>query len=647
MPVFVEQANDERDSRVNPAHLTSLPRVSAPPPAPHDGDVERYEVVVVGSGPAGIMTSVLLARYGTTSVLTVDSKSDQVHAGQADGLQPRTLEVLQSLDLAHEVLTQGCQMHEVGFWNPRADGAGIERTAFVPDVSVPARYPHEVTIHQGRIERIMNEDLRRNGGGVQRGWTVTGWAFVAGDAEWPVEVSMRRTDAESETKSVRCKFLVGADGAHSTVRAGMGLELVGDHTDHVWGVMDSVVSTTFPDIRKRCAIHSPEGSIMIIPRERVSGKQVLTRIYCQMEDDVEQDPTIAPTTSDPTPLESQKAKAKQRRSKITLERITEQTKKVLAPYDISFASVDWWAAYQIGQRATPAFSTRDASGVARVHIAGDACHTHSPKAGQGMNVSMMDAFNLSWKLSHVLAGLAPPSLLDTYEHERLDIARQLIAFDTKFSSMFSGKIGDAHGLSHDAFVAVFRTGGGFTSGCGVEYVPGALVDADTRGVVPAAAVREDGVLWPGRRLMNVRTKRFADANPRALHDDFASTGVYRVLLLLPASFRADPAAFAPLLQACAATVPLRFPDGVVETAVVFPGERGALEWTDFPAVVKERGEWMVFGDHYGEVYKTFEVDEAKGAVAVVRPDGYVGMVAPLEGAEALVGRWLGGVLVGK
>jgi phenol 2-monooxygenase len=181
------------------------------------------------------MSSVLLARYGVTSVLTVDSKPTSLKSGQADGLQPRTLEVLQSLDLAHEVLAQGCQMHEVGFWNPSEDGKGIIRTAFVPDVSVPARYPHEITIHQGRIERILNQDLEAHGNAVQGGWTVIGFSVDETTGEFPVTVDMVRTKGHGEgSRRVRCKYLVGCDGAHSVIREGMGLKLVGDHTDHIW-----------------------------------------------------------------------------------------------------------------------------------------------------------------------------------------------------------------------------------------------------------------------------------------------------------------------------------------------------------------------------------------------------------------------------
>ncbi len=83
--------------------------------------------------------------------------------------------------------------------------------------------------------------------------------------------------------------------------------------------------------------------------------------------------------------------------------------------------------------------------------------------------------------------------------------------------MFSGKMGEESGLTHEQFLEVFRTGGGFTSGCGIEYREGVLVDKDTRGVVKDG-LRETGLLVPGRRVMNVKTKRFADANPRDLHD---------------------------------------------------------------------------------------------------------------------------------
>ncbi|RPA99875.1 hypothetical protein L873DRAFT_1682487 [Choiromyces venosus 120613-1] len=652
MPVFIQPLGRNHNPRISPAHLNVLPRLTPPPPplpAP-PGEQEKYEVVIVGSGPAGILSSVLLARYGITSVLTVDDKPSLTDVGQADGLQPRTLEVLQSLDLAHELLTQGCQFHEVGFWNPGPGNKGIVRTNWVPNISVPARFPHEVTIHQGRIERILNEDLEKNGGRVQRGWRVVSFVIEAPVEErgFLVVVKMVKTGAEGKEKKrvVRCKYLLGADGARSVVREGMGLKLEGDHTDHVWGVMDTVVKTTFPDVRKKCAIHSPEGSIMIIPRERISAKQAITRIYCQMEGEVEKDPDLdnVEKNTDISAILDSKRAARERRGKISAQRIQLQTEKVLAPYSIEFGEADWWAAYQIGQRVSPRFSQSDSHGTLRVHIAGDACHTHSPKSGQGMNVSMMDAYNFSWKLAHALNGLAPPDfdLLATYQHERLDIAWQLINFDREFSKMFSGRIGDDHGLTHEQFQDAYVKMCGFTSGCGIGYQEGRLVK-NGRGSLKERG-REDEYLTPGRRVVGAKVLRFCDANPRDIQDeDLPSTARYRILALLPTSFKNSPEKYADILTNLTSTIPSTFPPSMIEVLIFFPGERESLEWTDFPPCVREESEWLVFGDKFREVYAAWGVDEGVGALAAVRPDGYVGVVAGLS-EVSVVENWLGGVL---
>jgi phenol 2-monooxygenase len=339
-------------------------------------------LIILQAGPAGLFLEVLLARYGLTdsSLLCIDSKPTALKSGQADGLQPRTLEVLKSLGLADEILTEGCQMWEVAFWNPKeapksnghtnVDVQGIERTSIVPDVAVAARFPHEVTIHQGRIERIFEDDLRRySARGVQRSTRLTKVSIdEAGDPEFPV---IAEIESPSGPRTIRTKHLVGADGAHSLVRRSMDLKLRGETSDFIWGVVDLVVDTDFPDIRRRCAIHSDKGSVMVIPRERIATGEYLTRLYVHVQEEVKPDSDIAVEED----IEGmKKSEAKARREKITMESILEQAQEVLKPYYIKprrADAVDWWAAYQIGQRVTEHFVKQDSKGVNRVFIVGD------------------------------------------------------------------------------------------------------------------------------------------------------------------------------------------------------------------------------------------------------------------------------------
>ncbi|KAF7715380.1 Phenol hydroxylase [Penicillium ucsense] len=642
MPVFTEYSASSRDLRVLPSFAPPLPRL-APTPQVEGGNAQ-YEVIVVGAGPAGLMLELLLARYGLSdeSLLCIDSKASTLKSGQADGLQPRTLETLKSLGLVDEILTEGCQMWQVAFWNPSQDKAKIiERTSLVSDVAVPARYPHEVTIHQGRIERILETDLLRySKRGVQRNTNLLDVKIdEEGDPDYPVVAEL---ESEGCRRKVRTKYLVGADGAHSVVRRAMGLRLEGESLDHIWGVIDLIVDTDFPDIRRRCAIHSPAGSVMVIPRERIAAGDYLTRLYVQVPGDYKpfSDQRTDGNSSGPAPGD-----ARARRSQVTDKTIFEHAAAAFKPYYIrpkTEGAVDWWAAYQIGQRVTDRFSVKDSKGVNRIFIVGDACHTHSPKAGQGMNVSMMDSYNLAWKLAYRINGLIPTSMnsaqdavLDTYQMERQTIAQQLIEFDKAFSSMFSGKIGatedGVQGLTHEEFLQVFSQGNGFTSGCGIEYPESVAVDRSINGIKNPIIGTDylSGLLRPGRRLLNVRVIRHADGCPRDLQDDFPSTGRFRILCLTSSDLLDKEGTSAKTLTALGEIIK-NFPPSIIEQVVIHPHLSRSFMWNDIPHEVKKHSEMSFYsGQEIEDVYATYGVDPARGALAVVRPDGYVGTIAEL------------------
>jgi phenol 2-monooxygenase len=167
--------------------------------------------------------------------------------------------------------------------------------------------------------------------------------------------------------------------------------MLGDSTDSVWGVMDIHPLTDFPDIRKKCVIKTASGSILIIPREGGT----LTRFYVEL----------------PPGMQAQN---------VTLENLVTTVQRILSPYNLQNTECIWWSAYSIGQRLADQFTKYN-----RVFLTGDACHTHSPKAGQGMNTSLQDGYNLGWKLAAVLRKEASPILLDTYVTERQQVADML------------------------------------------------------------------------------------------------------------------------------------------------------------------------------------------------------------------------------
>ncbi|KAF9454386.1 hypothetical protein P691DRAFT_770590 [Macrolepiota fuliginosa MF-IS2] len=582
------------------------------------------DVLVIGAGPAGLFATNALARAGV-NVKVIDQRPVKVAAGQADGIQPRTIEVLQSYGLADKLLKEGNQMHMAAFYNPGPNG-GIELTERVADATAPtARFPYEVTLHQGAIESIFLDSLSEMGLGVTRPFVPTSIQLSEDENELkdpqarPVKVILKNLDPledEPDTEIIHAKFVIGADGAHSWVRKNFGIAMEGEQTEYIWGVCDFVPETDFPDIRNKSAVHSDNGSCMVIPRE---GDKV--RLYIQMTD---RDAVDAST-------------GRVDKSRVGPDKLLEVARKSFAPYTIETPeSFDWWTIYIIGQRVASKFSVNE-----RVFIVGDACHTHSPKAGQGMNASMNDSHNLVWKLVHALRGWADISLLKTYELERRKYAQDLINFDKAFSKLFSGKPrseGNEDGVSHEEFLQAFQTFGGFTTGIGIHYGESAIVHTTHQAASSKLVI--------GQRVLPHIFVRAADGRPYEIQDLLPADTRFKVLVFTGDSGNKEQRARLDDLATELKGVFSPFaPEGdvtkVFDITSISTAKKEKVNYNDMPALF--RSHWSkVFIDDVdsrgiigGGGYKYYGIDEKDGAIVVVRPDGYVGMVSPFDRASDL------------
>lgn len=217
---------------------------------------EKYDIAVIGAGPVGLMLSTCMAHLGPYKIKHIDNRPEPTSIGRADGIVARTMDVLENmgLDPSIQAFNPG-RLYEVAFWGAGLDGgSGIQRTGTTvtyPDY-IDTRRPYSTALHQGRIEGVFLEDLRKRGVEVQRPWTIKVCRHDGEDASYPVYVELERTDG-TKREAVRAKYVVGADGAKSTVRELLKIPMIyKDPTVHVWSVIDGVVRTDFPDMQVSC-----------------------------------------------------------------------------------------------------------------------------------------------------------------------------------------------------------------------------------------------------------------------------------------------------------------------------------------------------------------------------------------------------------
>ena len=616
---------------------TGDPALHDAAPVQSGGDVD---VLIVGCGPAGLTLAAQLAAFPEIRTRIVEQKAGPLELGQADGIACRTMEMFNAFGFADRVMKEAYWVNETTFWKP-GDGGDrrIVRHGRIPDTEEGlSEFPH-VILNQARVHDFYLEIMRNAPTRLVPDYGLkVADLTIPEDPAAPIEVRLRPVDAEDDARDeiVRARYVVGCDGARSQVRRSMGRELRGEAANQAWGVMDVLAYTDFPDIRLKSAIHSAEnGSILIIPREG----GYLVRLYIEL-DKLGADERVASKN-------------------ITSDKLIAVAQRILHPYTLDVKEVAWWSVYEIGQRLTDKFDDvpagREATRLPRVFIAGDACHTHSPKAGQGMNVSMQDAFNLGWKLAAVLRGLAGPGLLHSYSDERQAIAKELIDFDREFAKMFSARpkvsADDAEGIDPAEFQGYFVKQGRFTAGTATRYRPSTLTgDGAHQPLAEGFPV--------GMRFHSAPVVRLADAKPMQLGHAAEADGRWRLYLFAGADGIAPGSRLARTcdwLDADAAS-PLRAhtPEGenvdaVLDVRAVLQEPHQGLSVDDLPGLLWPRKgrfglrdyEKAFCVDPVADIYDARRIDRTQGCMVVVRPDQYVAEVLPLDATAALADYFAG------
>jgi len=593
----------------------------------------KVDVMIAGCGPAGLCLAAQLSQHPEITTVIVEPKSGPMEKGQADGISVRSMEMFQTFGFAERIKEESVWINETTFWTPdQKIPTKISRAGRVQDVEDGLSEMPHVIINQARIHDMYLEIMEKSPTRLEPSYNhkIIHVDIDNADDQYPVSILLEQTNQENPKQfTVRARYLVGCDGARSTVRKSIGAKLDGDAAHQAWGVMDVLLNTDFPDIRMKSIIQSAhEGSILIIPREG----GYLVRFYVELDKLSE------------TERVSERG--------LTEKDIIDRANKILSPYSIDVKEIVWWSIYEIGHRITNSFDNTGVSeGLSRdpcVFIAGDACHTHSPKAGQGMNVSMGDTFNLGWKLISVLLGYSDKTLLYTYSEERQKTAQALIDFDHEWSRAVSKKSDPA--LSEMPTVQrKFLEGGKFTAGLTVKYQPSILTQNDEfQNLAKGFPI--------GERFHSAMVDRLADAKPMQLGHTQNFGYRWTLFIFAPQDKELRSTQLRSTLDSLEQEhrSPIRKssiigldPDQLLDLRIIYPENFRELEYSDMHSVLKPRkGKYglvdyeKVFCAQKGinsNIFDLREVNRTKGAMVLVRPDQYVSTVLPIDATTELFG----------
>lgn len=347
---------------------------------------EVKPVLIVGAGPTGMTAAMELSRFGVP-VRIVDKLPTPSTTSRALAVQARTLELFEQRGLLQEMLQLGNQ----------GTGATIygngKRLGKVHLREIKSRYNFILLLSQSETERILREQLARQGVAIEHGTEMIEFAQLESSAQPGLNGGVKAVlrNSEGGLEELEAAYLISAEGAHSMVRRTLNLQFQGKSLQQSYALADLHLDGDLPD-DELSIFTAAHGFLGVFPM----GNRHLRFIATDPE-------KHAKTDDEPTLAE--------------LQKIYDEDSHIPA----RLRDMTWSSRFRINSRMLHTLRER------RIFFGGDAAHIHSPAGGQGMNTGIQDMIDLSWKLALVWQGKATPELLNTYEEERLPIIRSIVS----------------------------------------------------------------------------------------------------------------------------------------------------------------------------------------------------------------------------
>ena len=599
----------------------------------------EVDVLIVGCGPAGLTMARQLSEFTDITTCIVEQESGPLLFGRADGISCRTIEIMEAFNCSEMIVKESYQLKQNAFWEPdSAHPENIKRTHKIADARLGlSEFTHSI-VNQARLHEILLEGMKNSVTHLvphysRRLLSVDMDSQVTQDlSAYPVTATFERSDEGDANKieTVRARFIIGTDGARSAVRKGMSIALEGDSANKAWGVMDVLVVTDYPDIRVKSFIQSKEnGAVMTIPREG----GYLIRMYVELEllDKGQRAADIQLTEKD----------------------IIAKMQLIFSPYTVSVKEVAWWSIYEVGQRVADRFDDRPLNNaenlIPRGFVAGDACHTHSPKGGWGLNTSLPDTFNLGWKLAAVLQGKSHPKLLQTYSPERRKVAQQLIEADKQLSKLVAtsptAKQGEQQIKTDITDIEKFMARqNGFVAGTAIEYFPSYICTGQENQTLASG-------FNIGQRFHSAEAIRVSDGRCQHLGHLNKADGRWRLFIFgshqNPTDSTSDSAQLIHFLAKSESSPVIKYTpegtdiDSVIDVYGVFQQQDLAIEEIPgflWPAKGKyglNDYEKVFHADQDNDIYALRGIDRSRGCMVIVRPDQHIANILPLNAQTEL------------